>query len=91
MGDGLQVRLGTVKHGWKGHEALIVLHEKTKACVFEDIEIDMSDCAWFDADMCAAFGAILFKLGENLNSIRLTNIAVPVEKILSTTGIFANG
>jgi hypothetical protein len=84
------LKLGTVKHGWKGHEALIALYEKTKACVFDDIEIDMSECAWFDADMCAAFGAILYKLGAELNSIRLTSIPAQVEKILSKNGFLSS-
>jgi hypothetical protein len=80
----------SVKHNLQGHEALASLYAKTKACVFEDIEIDMSDCNWFDAHMCAAFGALLYKLGAEPNSIRLTNISSPVEQILSKNGFLSN-
>jgi hypothetical protein len=84
------VKLGSVRHDSKGHEALTGLYAKTKACVFDNIEIDMSECAWFDADMCAGFGSILHKLGAELNSISLSNIPTPVEKILSKNGFLSS-
>lgn len=51
-------------------EALVRLWEQTKACYLEDIDIDMGATSWFDADMCSPFGAILYRLGQNLNTIR---------------------
>lgn len=50
----------------------------------------MGRVSWFDADMCAGFGAILYSLGENVNSITLTNIPTEVERILSKNGFLSN-
>ena len=54
------------------------------------IEIDMSKTTWFDADMCAVFGAILYRLGERLNTICLSDIQPGVEKILSKNGFLSH-
>jgi hypothetical protein len=56
---------------------------------FDDIDIDLGATSWFDADMCAAFGAILYRLGESLNTVRLTNIRPGVENILSKNGFLS--
>jgi hypothetical protein len=79
----MELKLPEIRHDQTGFEALVDLYSKTKACFAEDIDIDMSRTTWFDADMCAAFGAILYSLGEGLNAIRLMNIRPHVEKILS--------
>ena len=73
-----------------GFEALVRLHTKTKECFLDDVEIDMTATDWFDADMCAALGAILYRLGDGPNTIRLTNIPKQVAKILSKNGFLSN-
>ena len=40
--------------------------------------------------MCAAFGAVLYQLGENLNTIRLNNVHSSVENILSKNGFLSH-
>lgn len=50
----------------------------------------MKATTWFDADMCAAFGAILYHLGNELNSIHLININPDVERILSKNGFLSH-
>ena len=45
---------------------------------------------WFDADMCAAFGAILYSLGDRLNEISLIHIPHRVERILSKNGFLSH-
>ncbi len=50
----------------------------------------MKAAGWFDADMCAALGAILYSLGKNLNEIRLIRIPQEVETILSKNGFLSH-
>jgi len=50
----------------------------------------MTGVRWFDADMCAAFGAILYYIGCNGNTFQLTNIRSNVETILSKNGFLSN-
>lgn len=45
---------------------------------------------WLDADMCASFGAILYRLEENLNTVRLTNTRPVVRNILSKNGFLSH-
>lgn len=84
------IRLPQIRHDQAGFGALVRLHVQTKDCSFDDIDIDMSATSWFDADMCAAFGAILYGLSDNLNRVTLTNIGPDVEKILSKNGFLSS-
>lgn len=86
----MRVALQEIRHSFKGFQALVALYEQTKDCLFDEIEIDMSGVGWFDADMCAAFGAILYRLGDNVNTIRMTTIPSNVERILSKNGFLSN-
>lgn len=86
----MKLTLPDIRHDLSGFQALVRLEAEGKNCLFDDIEIDMSAATWFDADMCAAFGAILYRLSNNLNTIRLTNICSSVEKILSKNGFLSH-
>ena len=77
-------------HDHAGFEELASLHAETKECFFTDIEIDMGFTRWFDADVCAAFGAILYSLGERLNTVHLIRIRQLVEEILSKNGFLSH-
>ena len=86
----MKIRLPKIRHDSNGFEALVRLSAKAKDCLFEDIEIEMSDATWFDADMCAPFGAILYQLGHQMNDIKLSNIPDSVSKILSRNGFLSH-
>ena len=79
----MKFNLPPIRRDHVSFETLANLYAQTKESVFEDIVIDMSATNWFDADMCAAFGAILHSLGNRLNEIHLRNIPKNVERILS--------
>ena len=86
QGDSVKVHLPEIRHNQAGVDALVRLHAKTKECFLDDIEIDMTATGWFDADMCAALGAILYRLGDDPNNIRLTNIPKSVTKLSRKRG-----
>ena len=86
----MKFTLPEIRHDLSGFQALVRLGAETKDCLFDDIYIDMNATTWFDADMCAAFGAILYRMSENLNTIRLINICSPVEQILSKNGFLSH-
>ena len=73
-----------------GFDALAYLHAQTKELLFDDIEINMKETHWFDADMCAAFGAILYSLGDRLNKVNIIHIPQRVEIILSKNGFLSH-
>jgi hypothetical protein len=78
----VKLSLPEIRHDQAGFEKLVCLQAQTKDCLLADIDIDMSQTSWFDADMCAALGAILYRLGDNLNTVKLANIRPGVEQVL---------
>ncbi len=86
----MRFALPQIRHDQAGFEALVYLHGQAKDCSFDSIDVDMSITSWLDADMCAAFGAILYRLSENLNTVKLTNIRANVANILSKNGFLSN-
>lgn len=79
-----------IRHDYAGFKALARLYAQAKDYYFEDIEIDLVRTRWLDADMCAVFGAILYSLGDNLNTVSLVNIHSDVERILSRNGFLSH-
>lgn len=86
----MKVVLREIHHNLEGYAALARLHAQTEHCYFEDLEIDMRSTTWFDADMCATLGAVLYHLGDRLNTVELTHICPPVERILSKNGFLSH-
>jgi len=86
----MKVQLSSIRHDKAGFEALTRLNTQTKDSYLDEIVIDMAQAVWFDADMCAAFGAVLYRLGDQLNNVALTNIRPEVERILSKNGFLSN-
>jgi hypothetical protein len=82
--------LPQIRHNHESFEVLARLHAHTKECIHDNIEINMNQTSWFDADMCAAFGAILYSLGVNLNRVNLNYIPKSVETILSKNGFLSH-
>jgi hypothetical protein len=86
----IQYPLPEIRHDQLGFEALVRLHAALESARFTNLEIDMTGVGWFDADMCALFGAILYRLGAQGNGIALTNLQPGVEKILTKNGFLTH-
>lgn len=86
----MKISLHSIHSNYEGFSRLIDLAAATSACWLDDIEIDMSHVAWFDANMCAPLGAILYKMGCDINTVTLTNAPTSVETILSKNGFLCN-
>jgi len=52
--------------------------------------MDMVNANWLDANMCAAFGAILYKVERKTNTVNLVNLQKGVETILSKNGFLSH-
>ena len=81
----MRFSLPRIRHDYTSFEALSRLYAQTKEMIFDNVEIDMRATNWFDADMCAVFGAILHSLRTRLNEVNLIHIPLSVEEILSKT------
>jgi hypothetical protein len=81
--------LPEIRHTLAGFQELVLLNKETEDCFLDDILIDFSNTTWFDADMCAAFGAILYRMGQNINTVTLNAFRPAIEKILSKNGFLS--
>ena len=86
----MRYALPQIRHDYVSFEALASFHAQTKECIFDNVEINMNETRWFDADMCAVFGAILYSLGERLNTVNLVGICSNVGTILSKNGFLSH-
>jgi len=77
-----KTQIGEVRSDINGYSALAALYNELKDCIFETIEIDFSDCPWFDANMCAPLGAVLATVIDNFNEISIVRTKLSVRKIL---------
>jgi hypothetical protein len=85
----VKIELCDIRSDYQSFECLIKVDEITKECIFDNIEIDMRKVNWFDANMCAAFGAILYRVGRKPNIVTLLNLKKGVETILSKNGFLS--
>lgn len=86
----MKIRLPEIRHNRAGFEALVQLRARAKDCVFDDVDVDMSSTNWFDADMCAPFGAILYRLSDKMNTVKLVNVPTGLDRILSKNGFLSH-
>jgi len=82
------ISLPPIEHNRTGFESLVDLDTQTSACFFETIQIELT--GWIDADMCAALGAILYRLGWNANEVQLDVRGPRVEKSLARNGFLSH-
>ena len=79
-----------VRHDLPGFRAIMRIASRTAHCFFDEVEIDMRSTTWFDADMCALLGSLLYKLNDDLNTVKLTNVSSAVHSILSKNGFLSH-
>ena len=83
----MKIKLPSIQHNKAGFESLVDLYAQTYQYRFESIEVELGK--WFDADMCAPFGAVLYKLGKNAHTLLLNTPIPQVEKILAMNGFLS--
>ncbi len=86
----MKIALQNIHCNHEGYSRLIDLAAQTASLFLDDIEIDMRNVAWIDANMCAPLGAILYRAAREINSVRLTNIPPTVEAVLCKNGFLCN-
>ena len=86
----IQVTLPGVESNFQGFSHLIRLSQETDRLSYSDISIDFKKARWFDANMCAPLGALLYRLSRRLNSVSIINTSTAIEKILSKNGFLSN-
>ncbi len=81
--------LRNVRTDFAGFQQMIDLYDHLKYCDEDRIEIDMSDVTWFEANMCAPFGAVL-SARKTVGGLRLFGVQQKVMSILQKNGFLPN-
>lgn len=79
-----------IGHDQRGFAYLAWLNAQVQSCVLDTVIINMENTNWFDADMCAVLGAILHKVKNNANAVKIMHIQTDVEKALSRNGFLSS-
>ena len=81
------LQLGNVHDSLEGFEELANLHGMMCGHSSCSLKIDMSQTNWFDANMCAVFGAIIhMSIRKNDNTVSLVGIKAKVLDALARNG-----
>ncbi|MBI3359859.1 MAG: ATP-binding protein, partial [Chloroflexi bacterium] len=86
----MKISLHEIRSDYIGFLQLVKLAAQTESLSFGSLAVDMSAVTWIDANMCAPFGALLYRIGRDLNSVSLVSIPDAVEKILSKNAFLSN-
>lgn len=83
----MRIPLQPLRDGIHGYTQLVDLHSKISGNRLKQIVIDMKQVDWFDANMCAVLGAILYKSAyRNRNTNYLADIQPQVKDVLVKNG-----
>jgi len=85
----VRVSLSKINSSFEGFEKLILLYRQARVCRDDSYEIDMSRVTWFDANMCAPLGAILYQYPRKYK-IKLSGLRPSLEKLLQRNGFLPN-
>lgn len=69
-----------------GFNHLAELHAASKDLAFDTVELDFSKCSWFDANMAAPLGAILARITDAMNDVKIIGPQEAIQHILSKNG-----
>ena len=67
---------------YEGYKLLVNLFQRVKDISLSEIIFDFSHNKWFEANLAAVFGAIIYHTDKNMNNIRFVNLSGKVEEIL---------
>lgn len=77
-----KVTVGNIESNRSGFDAIACIAEATNMLLFDSVELDFSNCSFFEANMAAPFYAVIARLRNALNDISVVNLPSPVETIL---------
>jgi signal transduction histidine kinase len=82
--------LPDIRSDQTGFWALASLWNAAQALEFSKLELDMKRCTWFDANMCAALGAVLARVADRLNTIEIVDVRREIEDVLCRNGFLTH-
>jgi hypothetical protein len=78
----MKINIGTTRSNWSGFDGIADIAVKTKNVLFDSIELDLSFCSFFEANMAAPLYAVIARLRDELNDVSIANVPSGVSTIL---------
>ena len=78
----MKVNVGTIKSNRGGFDAIARIAKETHALWFDSVELDFSNCGFFEANMAAPIYAVIARLRNELNDVSIVNVPPAIERIL---------
>ncbi len=79
----------TVRSNFNGYAFFSNLNQELEQLEFEEIELNFSNNTWFEANLCAALGAIINQSNASFNNITIKNLNPKQENIFSRNHFLA--
>lgn len=79
----MKFSVGEIRSDFNGYARLADLSAKLAECEFDEIELDFSNCTWFDANMSAPLGVVLSHTSDRFNDVQIKGLRAGVEAILA--------
>jgi hypothetical protein len=83
-------KLGSVNNNREGFESLAELWSLAALLVARPLELDLSTCTSFDANMAAPLGAALAVIADKLNRTEIVGVLGPIENSLRRNQFLTN-
>lgn len=78
----MKIMIGTIRNTSTGFDAVASIFMQTKELHLDHLELDFSECSFFEANMAAPLYAVLARAYDRLNAVSLKNMSSGVERIL---------
>jgi hypothetical protein len=78
----VRVNVSTIRSDRDGFNHIAGIAEKTKLLLVDSVELDFSNCGFFEANMAAPLYSVIARLYNELNDVSVSNLPVDIERIL---------
>ena len=82
----MKVDVGTIKTDWDGFNRIAGIADATQLLFGDPVELDFSNCTFFEANMVAPLQAVIARLYDELNDVSVKNLKTDVQNILRKNG-----
>jgi hypothetical protein len=83
-------KLATIRSSHEGFERLAQLWSDAAPLFSGQLELDLSECDFFDANMAAPLGAVLALIADKFNRIEIVRVRPTIESVLRRNGFLTN-
>jgi hypothetical protein len=79
-----------IRSSFEGYNVFIDFYNKTDDIFFDEIILDLKNTNWIEANLSAILGAILNKIENELNDVKIINPSDKIEKLLERNHFLSN-